>query len=158
MKTQIDELDAREAVFVESEFVPEVPSIERGLVLTPAEVPENEKQVSGRHVEAVQVTLALYPEVARFAQLMQQELEANAHKKHWSFCPTDYLQRRVHEEVGELERAIFLSKQKERGFVVVTAGLKSVAQEAVDVANMVMMLACNEGDLMGEAKSEATDE
>jgi NTP pyrophosphatase (non-canonical NTP hydrolase) len=69
-------------------------------------------------------------EVRRFAQAMEAELRANAHKGGWSTCSTGYLLRRLGQEVGELRRALNSRASRE-----------TVLSEAADVANFAMMIA-----------------
>jgi len=70
------------------------------------------------------------PQLAWFANEMEQQLEANDHKSGWQYSTLKQLLRRLKQEVGELERAI-------------EKGKPLVVEEAADVANFAMMIADN---------------
>ena len=74
--------------------------------------------------EAVEA-LELRPEVAAFAQAMENALRENDWKGHWRHCSGTYLFNRLRGEVNELSRASTSARLK----------------EAADVANFAMMIA-----------------
>lgn len=67
--------------------------------------------------------------VKRWSAVMRETLMANRHKGGWTNMTVPELLRMIHEEMGELVEAIM----DDDGAIVVRA-------EAVDVANMAMML------------------
>jgi len=69
-------------------------------------------------------------EVIWFARQMEKVLRDNDDKGHWSGCSSEYLQRRMREEIVELENSW-------------GQGCNATIHEAVDVANFVMMIADN---------------
>lgn len=77
--------------------------------------------------------LAVRPEVARFALLMEAKLRANDHKQPWRHCSLNYLSTRLTQERAELRQAL---KKRE-----------DVGLECADVANFAMMIADKVGDL-----------
>lgn len=87
-------------------------------------------------------------EVKRFAARMEEVLQENDHKSHWSKCSYAYLLQRLKQEVDELDEAIaghVIGQVMPRDL----SGASSVEQygevekEAVDVANFAMMIADN---------------
>jgi NTP pyrophosphatase (non-canonical NTP hydrolase) len=87
----------------------------------------------------VQIVPALRPEVQWFAQAMEKELRENDHKGGWSATSFTELIQRLHEESGELARAVdeFLRALVEQRMQDGT----HVLAEAADVANFAMMIA-----------------
>lgn len=83
--------------------------------------------------------LELRPEVAAFAQLMEQKLRENDHKGGWADDPASALVERVVEEAAELAEEWGSPRPS---FYTVW--------EAVDVANMAMMVA----DVLGGVDHE----
>jgi NTP pyrophosphatase (non-canonical NTP hydrolase) len=70
--------------------------------------------------------------VIKFASIMQEKLDDNDHKDHWSGCTMQYLFTRLSQETGELSRA---NKKKLHPDII--------DREAADVANFAMMIADN---------------
>lgn len=99
--------------------------------------------------ETVSVTLRLYPEVARFATLMQQELERHVPNKGWGWttAPTSHLQRLLRDQLRELEITIWNDALPSDSVLKSSSG-ELVAPKAADVANFTMMLAVTNGELM----------
>jgi NTP pyrophosphatase (non-canonical NTP hydrolase) len=99
--------------------------------------------------------LALRPEVARFAQDMEQQLRANDHKPGWQRDEWQALLKRLREETSELKDAIYAARTTDVEAPAAPRLRASVRKEAADVANFAMMLAENEGvtavDCSGEA-------
>lgn len=87
------------------------------------------------------------PEVAAFANLMEQQLRANDHKPGWKGDEPDALFRRLVEESSELEDAIYHTVD----------GEAFVGKEAADVANFAMMIADVCGALTPSAPSADLD-
>jgi NTP pyrophosphatase (non-canonical NTP hydrolase) len=75
--------------------------------------------------------IGLRDDLAWFAALMEQTLRDNDHKGGWYGCSIAYLRRRLAQEMKELREALD-SGHAER-----------VVEEAADVANFAMMLACH---------------
>ena len=87
-------------------------------------------------------------EVKRFAARMEEVLQENDHKGHWSKCSYAYLLQGLKQEVDELDEALeghVIGQVMPRDL----SGASSVEQygevekEAVDVANFAMMIADN---------------
>ena len=70
--------------------------------------------------------------VIKFASIMQDKLDENDHKDHWSGRTMQYLFTRLSQEMKELSRA---NKKK--------LSPDEVDREAADVANFAMMIADN---------------
>jgi len=68
--------------------------------------------------------------VAKFAAAMEKKLLYNSHKGGWRELDYKYLFRRIHEELGELEKAVDAKTKPD-----------IVLDEAADVANFAMMIA-----------------
>jgi hypothetical protein len=88
--------------------------------------------------------LPVRKEIEWFAVEMEQTLRDNDHKGHWSHCGYQYLTRRLHEEVLELNMA--LVETGRFGDVHWTAHAEDrrrLIREATDVANFAMMIADN---------------
>ena len=81
--------------------------------------------------------LQLRPEVQAFAQLMEQQLRKNDHKPGWSGDSVYSLYARLIDEQFELSNAIRDDPD-------------SVLNEAADLANFAMMIACHH-KMMGES-------
>lgn len=71
----------------------------------------------------------LRPQLRDFANRMEHKLRQNDHKGGWQDCASDWLLRRLEEELQELRIAL------------ATGTLLDVEEEAADVANFAMMLA-----------------
>lgn len=71
----------------------------------------------------------LSPEVQRFAEAMQHELDENAHKGTWKGVAVSFLLTRLDDEVAELRQAVRSGSQAE------------VLSEAADVGNFCLMIA-----------------
>jgi NTP pyrophosphatase (non-canonical NTP hydrolase) len=82
--------------------------------------------------KAVEFTIRVRPEVARFAELMEQKLRANDHKGHWRGSSLSYLIARLREECGELIDAVLYEEDSTPGHIT---------EEAADVANFAMFIA-----------------
>lgn len=82
--------------------------------------------------KAVESTIRVRPEVARFAELMEQKLRGNDHKGHWRGASLSYLIARLREECGELIDAVLYEEDSTPGHIT---------EEAVDVANFAMFIA-----------------
>ena len=80
----------------------------------------------------------LRPEVAAFAQLMEQKLRENDGKGGWRRCTTAYLSRRAGNELKEL-RALLRKVQARTN--AVAGDSVAIGREAADVANFCMMIA-----------------
>lgn len=78
-------------------------------------------------------------EVLRFASLMEIVLKDNDHKGGWGNCDIYYLSERIHDEIIELNDALDELLKKERSH----PRIMNVRKEAVDVANLAMMIADN---------------
>mgnify|MGYP001615734675 CR=1 FL=1 len=70
--------------------------------------------------------------VIKFAAIMQEKLDSNDFKEHWSGMGLQYLFMRLSQEVNELSRANRLKYSPDK-----------VDREAADVANFAMMIADN---------------
>lgn len=79
-------------------------------------------------------------EVKDFAVLMEQKLRKNDHKSHWSKESFTYLFQRLDEEMRELNQAVASAK----------TDYSRITDEAVDVANFLMMIVDN----MAEPRQE----
>lgn len=86
----------------------------------------------------------LRPEVAAFALLMEQQLQANDHKPGWKGDHGRALVNRLGEECAELSEAVDMH---DAGIGDTT----SLGKEAADVANFAMMIA----DVYGAIRTEA---
>ncbi len=87
-------------------------------------------------------------EVNRFAIRMEEVLQENDHKNHWSKCSYAYLLQRLKEEVDELDEAIashVLGQVMPRDLDGASSVEKyaEVEKEAIDVANFAMMISDN---------------
>jgi hypothetical protein len=95
--------------------------------------------------------LRLRPEVAAFAQLMEQALRDNDHKGGWKDCRGGYLWTRLQEEVEELGEAMdavaFAQPMEDRGDIPIFRKVLALGREAADVANFAMMIADTNGAL-----------
>lgn len=102
--------------------------------------------------------LALRPEVAAFAQLMEQKLRENDHKRGWRCCTVRYLSVRLGNELAELRRVLaertkFIGKGRFRPDV--DPGIvRRIGGEAADVANFAMMIADVCGGLAAKEGSQ----
>ena len=77
--------------------------------------------------------LNVRPEVRRFAELMEAKLKKNDHKSHGSKESFTYLFGRLDDERKELNQAVSSAKTNNG----------RIADEAVDVANFLMMIVDN---------------
>lgn len=89
------------------------------------------------------MSLELRPEVAAFAQLMEQKLRENDHKGGWQHESLHYLIRRVGEEYGELHALCYKDVNQLLGVppVLPRERIEAFGREAADVANFAMMIA-----------------
>jgi NTP pyrophosphatase (non-canonical NTP hydrolase) len=78
--------------------------------------------------------------VKAFGEEMVKRLQVNSYKGGWEKCPSDYLFKRLLEEVGELIESVLIGNTE-----------ASVLHEASDVANFAMMIADNYGATRKEA-------
>ena len=85
--------------------------------------------------------------VLEFAVIMQEKLDANDHKDHWSTMSLQYLFTRLAQETGELSRA---NKKKLHP--------DQIDREAADVANFAMMIADNYRNLYEDGAALAAGE
>jgi NTP pyrophosphatase (non-canonical NTP hydrolase) len=83
-------------------------------------------------VNAYPEVLSIRPEVAKFAQAMEDELKANDHKGGWDKDTVAALLDRAQDELFELREAVALRFSDE-----------TILSEAADTANFVMMVAEN---------------
>jgi len=75
-------------------------------------------------------------EVKRFAEAMEQQLQANDHKGGWQDCSLEWLAARLVQEAGELLMAI-----QGNAFKLLPEPIPGrVMAEAADVANFAMMI------------------
>lgn len=106
-----------------------------------------------------------YPKVMALAEAMIDKLEANDHKGGWHDSTPGYLEKRLKDETGELERAVngyihVRNKLQEARAaekpndmwiddleIILVKAKKQVTGEAADVANFALMLADLYGDL-----------
>lgn len=84
--------------------------------------------------------LTIRPEVAAFAQAMEEKLRQNDHKTHWREYPVGNLMGWMVEKTDELRREVYSERPDS----------ERVKQEAADVANFALMIA----DVMGGLKGE----
>jgi len=84
----------------------------------------------------MQGKIVLRPEVEKFAQLMESKLRKKDYKGGWQNRPTATLWHAMHAEVVEFDEAI-----------VEQLGIVHITEEAVDVANYLMMIADKLGGL-----------
>lgn len=73
--------------------------------------------------------------LVQFGELQELVLRGNDHKGGWDGCSLSYLMTKLHEEVDELVVALGRGSRER------------VSREAVDVANVAMMIADNWGQL-----------
>lgn len=83
-------------------------------------------------VDAPTTPIAPRDHVAWFASAMEAELRTNDHKGGWDGSSVPWLLHRLHQELGELERAIQHGKPAAQ-----------VLSEAADAGNFLMMIADN---------------
>lgn len=88
--------------------------------------------------KALEVTIRVRPEVAKYAELMEQKLRANDHKGHWRESSLSYLIARLREECGELIDAVLYEEGSTPDHIT---------EEAADVANFAMFIADVAGGL-----------
>jgi len=79
-------------------------------------------------------------QVVMFALRMEEKLQRNDHKEHWTSYSAKWLLNRLRQETQELTRAIENGEEPE-----------AIANEAADVANFAMMVADVCGGLTAEA-------
>lgn len=96
--------------------------------------------------KAKPITITVRPEVAKFAELMEEKLAENDHKGHWSEAPWDYHVERLQQEVEELHDAL------------IQGNPRLIAEEAADVGNFAMFLADVAGGLGLEPVFRQRDE
>ena len=72
-----------------------------------------------------------------FSERMEEKLQKNDHKSHWSNCDFPYLDKRLDEEIQELKTARSLL------YPVTAETVQAVISEAADVANFAFMIADN---------------
>jgi len=81
--------------------------------------------------------LVVRESVKMFAVLMEAKLRKNDYKSHWSKESFTYLFGRLDEEMKELNQAVSSAK----------TDYKRIADEAIDVANFLMMIVDNMEEL-----------
>ncbi len=93
--------------------------------------------------------------VFALAEKMEERLQANEHKGHWSECTDEYLIRRAMGELSELSAAVANFREDAGDPEANARSLQEFAQrvlhEAADVANFVMMLSDNVASATQEA-------
>lgn len=102
------------------------------------------------------VTIAVRPEVARFALAMERELQANDFKGGWRGLSIGRLQEMLAEERRELDYALYVLINEGLN-PEETTGLKSVVSEAADVANIAMFITDNLNLLMPTIEGEVVN-
>lgn len=80
--------------------------------------------------------------VKDFAVLMEEKLRKNDHKSHWSKESFTYLFSRLDEEMKELNQAVASAK----------TDCERITDEAIDVANFLMMITDNMKELQLQQK------
>jgi hypothetical protein len=90
----------------------------------------------------------LRPEVKRFAEEMERQLQANEHKGGWEDCTICHLIVELRRNSYELERAAL------RVDAGLTSSTPSVVRRAANVANFAMMVADNWGGEFSQKKPE----
>jgi hypothetical protein len=75
--------------------------------------------------------MGLRPSVLRFAQQMEKKLRAHDDKGGWDKCSVIWLEKRMKEELHELEGAMLAGAPDD------------IDDEAADVANFLMMISEN---------------
>lgn len=91
--------------------------------------------MGGRTTEKPKVLVNLQPELASFAQVMQERLDANDHKGGWRDMTPRQLMRRLLQEAKELDYAIGDALERRAETV------RTATREAADVASFAMMIA-----------------
>jgi hypothetical protein len=112
--------------------------------LTDEDVLDAFRQLGYGHVvsearESEKIPTPLREPLAWFSQRMEEKLQANDHKGHWSNCTMTYLRNRINEELKELELA--LNGDHPLGYT--SAEAHRIVLEAADVANFALMIADN---------------
>ncbi len=83
--------------------------------------------------------MKLRPEVARFAEEMEKQLQANEHKGGWKNCDEDFLFDELSKNHSVLD------------FALANGDIPEILRRAANIANFSMMIADNWGGLMGGA-------
>jgi hypothetical protein len=92
-------------------------------------------------------TLELRPEVAAFAQLMEQKLQENEYKAGWRHLDGQDLIWKLRDRFYELEDCVWVTPPEN----LTPAEVKHlISRDAADVANYAMMVADVKGDLSDE--------
>ena len=92
--------------------------------------------------------MKLRPEVQKFAEEMERQLQANEHKGGWEDCTICHLIVELRRNSYELERAAL------RVDAGLTSSIPSVVRRAANVANIAMMVADNWGGEFSQKKPE----
>jgi len=87
------------------------------------------KRLETEHGKPTKGEARMRAEVERFADVMEERLKENDHKGGWLTCSSEYLLRRLREEVDELETALTEDSNDD------------LIAEAADIANFAMMIA-----------------
>lgn len=90
----------------------------------------------------------LRPQVAWFANLMEEILRKNDYKGGWNECSTLWLLAKLSEEVGELGEILTETHFPDGSafppkFPLTAQTTQQICNEAADIANIAMMIATN---------------
>lgn len=80
------------------------------------------------------------PEVKEFSIEMERVLGNNDYKGHWCDEDSEYMVEKLKEEVRELIQAVESLALGERDKNTIIYDLKNIKNEAIDVANIAMMI------------------
>lgn len=89
--------------------------------------------------------IKLRPEVARFAEKMEKQLQANEHKGGWKNCDVDFLWDELSKNHSVLDYALAHNNTS------------TVLRRCANIANFVMMIADNWGGLIDGVELSAPD-
>jgi len=95
----------------------------------PGDVWDEEKGWVSPH-DRSNVVVMFRPELVKLMVFCEQKLRENEHKGHWIGEPMSYLTKRLHDEFGELKRAIDKKASQE-----------TIFRECADIVNFAMMIA-----------------
>lgn len=85
--------------------------------------------------------MKLRPEVARFAEEMEKQLQANEHKGHWKDCRYSFLINELFRNYSRMLNAFMSNNASE------------ILRRTANIGNFAMMIADNFGGLMEQALS-----
>lgn len=94
------------------------------------------------------------PQLAQFANLMEEILKRNDHKGGWNECSALWLLAKLSEEVGELGSILAELHFPDGVTLLLTAQMvRSIREEAADIANIAMMIADNASRKLNKVES-----